>query len=128
MGVTERRAREKEALRQAILDAAGELIVEHGYENLSIRRIAEKIEYSPATIYLYFKDKAEILASICTGVFSELTGNLQHLAETIEEPTAALRQGFRCYIEFGLAHPSHYMVAFGTRWPKPDEPIEALGK
>ena len=57
MGVLERRAREKEALRARILDAATSCFVEEGYENVSIRKIAERIEYSPATIYLYLRTK-----------------------------------------------------------------------
>ena len=61
MGVQERRAREKKELRQEILDAAREMFVEDGYENVSMRKIAEKIEYSPTTIYLYFRDKADLL-------------------------------------------------------------------
>ena len=57
MGVTERRERERQAVRQEILDAARALFIEEGYEKTSMRKIAEKIEYSPTTIYLYFKDK-----------------------------------------------------------------------
>ncbi|MFN7918637.1 MAG: TetR/AcrR family transcriptional regulator [Bryobacteraceae bacterium] len=119
MGVAERRAREKAELRQKILDAAGKLILENGYQNLSIRAIADIIEYSPSTIYLYFKDKADIVASICNEVFGQLTAKLRKVAA--EEPDAlrGLRQGLHCYIEFGLAHPSHYLVTFGTSWPKP---------
>ena len=57
MGVQERRAREKENIREEILDAARTLFVKEGYENVSIRKIAAKIEYAPGTIYLYFEDK-----------------------------------------------------------------------
>ena len=60
MGIKERREREKDNLRQAILDAAGELFVNEGFENVSIRKIAHKIEYSATTIYIYFKDKKDI--------------------------------------------------------------------
>jgi len=60
MGVAERRAREKRKLKQQILDAARQLFVRDGYESASMRKIANKIEYSPATIYTYFKDKDEI--------------------------------------------------------------------
>ena len=55
MGVTERKERERQEMRQRILDAAQQVFVEEGYEKASIRNIAERIEYSPATIYLYFK-------------------------------------------------------------------------
>lgn len=122
MGVTERRAREKEALRQSILDAAGALIVEEGYQNLSIRKLAERIEYSPSTIYLYFKDKAEIMASICIDAFSELGEQLEEVrGRTANDPLAGLREGLGCYLRWGLSHPNHYMVTFGTPWPKQEE-------
>src|SRR4051794_30766926 len=55
MGVHERRARQKESVREEILDAARTLFVKEGYEHASIRKIADKIEYSPGTIYLYFR-------------------------------------------------------------------------
>ncbi len=70
MGVQERRARQKESVREEILDAARTLFVKEGYEHVSIRKIAEKIEYAPGTIYLYFRDKAEILERLCEETFS----------------------------------------------------------
>ena len=57
MGINERKQREKEVMRGSILDTAMKLFLEEGFQNVSIRRIAEKIEYSPATIYLYFRNK-----------------------------------------------------------------------
>ena len=56
MGIAGREVREKSAHRQAILTAAQHLFNEQGFEKVSMRNIAEAIEYSPATIYLYFKD------------------------------------------------------------------------
>jgi len=117
MGISERKAREKEALRQGILDAATQLIVENGHENLSIRKIAEKIEYAPSTIYLYFQDKFEILASICVEVFEDLTESLEAIANEESDPIVGLRRGLRCYIDFGLANPSYYQVTFMTPMP-----------
>src|SRR5262244_2221370 len=72
MGVMERRIREKQALRQEILDAARELFVTEGYENVSMRKVAERIEYSPTTIYLYFKDKADLHDCICEETLGRL--------------------------------------------------------
>src|SRR5271156_3463451 len=57
MGVRERRARQRKFLRQEILDAASELFVRNGFENVSMRSIADKIEYSPTAIYHYFRDR-----------------------------------------------------------------------
>src|SRR4030088_889727 len=54
MGIKERQERDREAVSRAILDAARELFVAEGFQNVSIRKIAERIEYSPAAIYGYF--------------------------------------------------------------------------
>ena len=61
MGVQERRARQKESVREEILDAPRTLFVKDGYEHVSLRKMTEKMEYAPGTIYLYFRDKAEIM-------------------------------------------------------------------
>ena len=65
MGVKERKARQKKFLRQEILDAASELFVKEGYEDVSMRRIAEKIEYSPTAIYVHFRDKQQLFLELC---------------------------------------------------------------
>jgi AcrR family transcriptional regulator len=83
MGLKERKLRQKKFLRQEILDAASELFVKEGYENVSMRRIADQIEYSPTTIYLYFKDKAELLEQVCVETFSRLSA---HLARLLKQP------------------------------------------
>jgi AcrR family transcriptional regulator len=119
MGVVERRAREKEALRARILEAASALFVEEGYENVSIRKIADRIEYSPATIYLYFKDKAELITAICEESFREMLDTIGVARESSQEPLEALRRGMRAYVDFGITHPSHYHILFGMPTPEP---------
>lgn len=104
--------REREALRQEILDAARELFVKEGYEHVSMRKIAEKIEYSPTTIYLYFKDKAELLFSLCEETFSRLVDRFETLDQEHDDPLERLRKGLRAYVEFGLQYPNHYKVTF----------------
>jgi AcrR family transcriptional regulator len=112
MGVQERRAREKKELRQEILDAARDLFLREGYENVSMRKIAEKIEYSPTTIYLYFQDKADLLDCICEETLGRLVRKQNVLEQTVADPLERLRLALRSYIEFGLKHPNHYMVTF----------------
>ena len=92
MGVKERRAREKEQLRQQILFAARELFVNEGYENISMRKIASKIEYSPTTIYLYFKDKADLLDSVCKETLLNLLNTLEQLKKDNTDPVKTLRK------------------------------------
>lgn len=118
MGIQERRLREKEALRQRILEAASELFVTEGFQNVSLRKIAEKIEYAPSTIYLYFEDKHELLNAICTEIFLELTACLEKLDAEPISSEERLRRGTRAYIEFGLKHPQHYLLVLCLPAPK----------
>src|SRR5207245_8296320 len=64
MGIKERHERDREAVHRAILDAARDLFVTEGYQNVSIRKIAERIEYSPAAIYGYFRSKDDIFFAL----------------------------------------------------------------
>jgi AcrR family transcriptional regulator len=113
MGVTERKVREKQELKQQILDAARELFVREGYENVSMRKIANKIEYSPATIYTYFQDKDEILDCLCEETFLHLHEHkLAAVHQMKGDALAALKKGMETYIRFGLDHPDHYIVTF----------------
>jgi len=112
MGVKERRARQKKFLRQEILDAASELFVRDGYENVSMRRIADKIEYSPTTIYIYFKDKAELLEQVCKETFARLVQRLTKIMEQPGDPVERLKRGLLAYVEFGLENPHHYRATF----------------
>jgi AcrR family transcriptional regulator len=121
MGVQERRAREKKELRQEILDAAREMFVRDGFENVSMRKIAEKIEYSPTTIYLYFQDKADLLDCLCEETFTKLVKKQSILDQSISDPLERLQKSLKSYVEFGLKHPNHYKVTF--MMPPPiDEP------
>ena len=99
-------------MRQDILDAARELFVKEGYENVSMRRVAEKIEYSPTTIYLYFEDKASLLYAICEETFAKLAKRMESITRNSDDPIEALRQGCRAYVDFGLKYPNHYKLTF----------------
>jgi AcrR family transcriptional regulator len=112
MGVKERKARQKKFLRQEILDAASELFVRDGYENVSMRRIADKIEYSPTTIYIYFNDKADLLEQVCKETFGRLVLRLSKIMDQPGDPIDRLKKGLIAYIEFGLENPHEYRATF----------------
>jgi AcrR family transcriptional regulator len=118
MGSKDRRARQKTLLRQQILDAARELLVRDGYEKLSMRRVAERIDYSPTAIYLHFKDKQELVSSLCEETFARLVRELETLPGEFPDPIVRLRKGMERYIAFGLKHPDHYLPTFVL--PLPD--------
>ena len=111
MGISERKQREKEEMRRLILQTAMRLFVERGFESVSIRNIAEEIEYSPATIYLYFKDKNELLHHLHEEGFLMLQTQMQGIAH-ISEPMEKLMALSKVYIDFGLNHPGMYDLMF----------------
>src|SRR5215467_13377175 len=128
MGVQERRARQKASIREEILDAARTLFVKEGYEHVSMRKIAEKIEYAPGTIYLYFRDKADIMERLCEETFSKLLQKMHALNNDPANPLEGLRRGLRTYIQFGLDNPNHYIVTFVQGKQLPEEHQSKAGQ
>ena len=120
MGVKERREREKSETRDKILDAARELFVSEGYEGVSMRRVADKIEYSPTAIYVHFTDKNELFRELCQQDYARLAEVFQSSAMS-HDPIERLTQIGRTYIDFGVHYPNHYMFMFMTPHP-PMEP------
>lgn len=116
MGVTERKEREKAEMRRLILDTALRIFREKGYEGLQIRSLAEAIEYSPATIYLYFKDKNELFYAL---QYEAAAVKRDHLMPTfsIQDPWERLVEFGRKYIDFGFRHPDLYDLLFITKAP-----------
>lgn len=116
MGVNERKLRHKEDLKKEILKAARELFTERGWESTSIRNIAEKIEYSPATIYLYYKDKNEIIFDLHREGFRLLVSYLDVLTG-VNEPFERLKAMGRAYIRFALDNQDTYKLIFVMEEP-----------
>jgi AcrR family transcriptional regulator len=121
MGIQERRQREKEELREQILDAARHMFVERGYDAVTMRGIAERIEYSPTAIYLYFEDKETLIRAICDADFGALAGHFQTIAG-IKDPILRIRAIGRTYADFAREHPNQYRLMFMT--PLPGEPAD----
>jgi AcrR family transcriptional regulator len=113
VGITERREREKEEIRHRILDAARQLFAAHGYEKVTMRRIAEAIEYSPTTIYLHFEDKDDLVRALCHEDFARLLEAMR-AAPVPEDPVETIRQLGRAYCAFALRHPNQYRFMFMT--------------
>src|SRR5262249_28577647 len=110
-----RREQEKESLRRMILDVAGELFLEQGYEGFSMRRVAERIGYSATTIYRYYEDKDDLLFAVINEGFSEFARQLRGAAEGARDPLKRLEALGRAYIRFGLENPVYYQMMFMKR-------------
>lgn len=116
MGLAERRERQKQEIRSKILEAARELFVTRGFEAVSMRQIAEKIEYSPTAIYFHFQDKEALLRELCATDFLAFAGVFQKAA-AIPDPIERLRRLGEAYITFGMERPNHYRLMFMTPHP-----------
>ena len=118
MGIRERQERDREAVRRSILDAARELFVTEGYQNVSIRKIAERIEYSPASIYSYFPSKDDIFFALAEEGFRLLgapqdAANLK--ARQPRDPLDRIRAIFWHLYEFSRDQPQYFALMFVDR-------------
>jgi len=111
MGILERREKQKLEIRKQILDASMKLFIEEGFGNVTIRRIADLIEYSPTTVYLYFKDKDEIFASLHDIGFEKMQDFNRTLA-SIQNPLVRLHKMGENYLQFGMENPEYYNLMF----------------
>lgn len=116
MGSAERKEREKHEMREMILAAARKLFLKEGFEHVTMRRIAEEIEYSPATVYLYFTDKDTILCALQEEGFKELFKR-QQILSAIKHPVERLRASGKIYIDFAMENQELYDLMFIMRAP-----------
>src|SRR5213593_724323 len=114
MGIKERQERDREAVRRAILDAARELFVSEGYRNVSIRKIAERIEYSPAAIYSYFPSKDDIFFELAEEGFRLLSEPAlpARPEAAMPVPLDRVRGTFWRLYEFSREHPQYFALMF----------------
>ena len=115
MGVKERRERERTQVREKILDAALEFFAKEGAEGVTMRALADAIEYSPPVIYAHFRDKDAIIRELCVRqlrVLAKAFATFAHL-DAIER----LRRIGYVYADFAIEHPSHFRFIFLTIQP-----------
>ena len=116
MSTAERKAREKEALKMLILKGAKKLFLERGIEQTTIRNIADEIDYSVGTVYVYFKDKNAILHDLHSIGFQELGGYFTELF-TIKDPMERLRKMGFTYLKFAMENSEMYDLMFIVKAP-----------
>jgi len=116
MGIAERKERVRQNMRRVILDTAMKLFLKEGFEKVTMRRIAEIIEYSPASIYSYFKNKDDILYALYLEGFEELYRRQQSVL-SIKDPVKRIRRHGEVYILFAFERPELYDLMFIMRGP-----------
>ena len=115
MGTKERQQRERDRVRESILTAARDLFVAEGYRNVSMRKIAERIEYSPAAIYSYFPSKDDIFFALAEEGFRLLSDAIVAAVQNEADPLVRLRGGLWAFYEFSKARPEYFELMFVDR-------------
>ena len=110
MSTIDRRARRKQVLRQKILDVSREILLSQGFAALTMRRVAEAIDYSPAAIYLHFQSREQIAQELCFAGLRQLYERLQSV--TAKEPGTRLSGYARAYLEYAQSDPETYRLIF----------------
>jgi len=116
MGTQERKERQKSEMKEAILDAALQLFSDEGYDNVTMRKIASKIEYSAGTLYLYFKNKDDIFFELHTIGFNEFYKR-QLSVQSFVDPLKRISEHGLAYVQFAIDNPLYYDLMFISRIP-----------
>lgn len=111
MGIAERKQEEKQEMHKLILNGARKIFLEKGYEQTSMRNIANEINYSPGSIYFYFKDKSEIFHELHREGFQLLLAQLKVL-DKVAAPFERLKAMGRVFIEFAQDNKDYYNLMF----------------
>lgn len=118
MGIAERRERERVELRKKILDAARELFVKRGYEAVTMREIARRIEYSPTALYGHFEDKETLVRELCRQDFGAFAQAFLANVASTGDPAERLCNAGMVYLSFAEHYPEHYRLMFLTEVPE----------
>ncbi len=107
--------RRRKRVRESIVEAAEAIFNEEGEAAISMRRIAERIDYSPAALYKYFDSKEALFDEIREQFFERLLRRMQEVTATVTEGPQVNAACLKAYVETGLEQPGHYKMAF-TGW------------
>ncbi len=117
MGIIERKQRQKEEVRGSILRAAWQLVLQDGWQALSIRKIADAIEYSVPVIYTHFENKEAILQEFTKDGFRNLNNQLQEAKDQQIPPVKQLGAIAQAYWDFAFANKEYYQLMYGLGMP-----------
>jgi AcrR family transcriptional regulator len=114
MGSKERIHRLKEQTRVSILDAAYDIVKDEGWQALSMRKIADKIEYTAPIIYEYYANKEAILLELTKKGFLLLANRMKEASDKHEDPAAQIEAMWLAYWNFAFAEKEYYQLMFGV--------------
>ena len=128
MSIQARRERDKQGMREAIVNAARDLMHESGAGSIGVREIAKRIEYSPSVIYAYFEGRDAIITELFDEGVEIFAQTLQSVAERERAPVARFRSLAQAYRQFALANPELYQILFNKPIPGYHCPVGVANK
>src|SRR4051795_7803040 len=117
MGITERKIRQKGEIRSSIPKAAWQIVEKEGWQSLSIRKIAEAIEYSAPVIYDHFENKEAILLEFTKRGFRLLNEELVKAAKQFANPEQQIEALVYAYWKFAFINKEYYQLMYGLGMP-----------
>ncbi len=115
MGLSERKQRETEALRQQVLDEAEDIFAREGIQHVTMRRVAARIDYAPTVLYRLFANKNDLLDHLIARGYEGVRGLYAEVLERAgKDPLEDLKRILEVYVEYALDHPNHYCMWFDT--------------
>ncbi len=113
-------------LREQLLDAAGEMLLEHGDEGrLTIRGVTRRAGVSPMAFYLHFPDRDALVLAVLERGFTEFRAGILAAEAEAPDPATALRDAGRAYMRFALQRPGHYRLIFSLALPERRQGVPA---
>src|SRR6201997_5049727 len=130
MGTEDRRARERAARRQLIVDTARQVAETEGWDAVTTRRLSTEIEYSQPVLYKHFSGMDQVAAAVAIDGFAELARLLRTARTDAKTPNDALNRIARAYLDFARDNPAVYDAMFTgrttLRFAEPDTPLELV--
>jgi AcrR family transcriptional regulator len=121
MSYIERRQKEKEEIKQSILDAARKIAAKEGWHALTIRKIADEIEYTPPIVYEYFENKEDLIREIIDAGFAKLGKEISAAGQSETDPRELLRRLSLIHWDFAFNNVELFQIMFSLERPTPNE-------
>src|ERR1700744_2942364 len=117
MGIAERKERQRKEIRESILESAWKVVNEDGWQSLSIRKIADAIEYSVPVVYDHFENKEAILSEFNRQGFKLLGDKLKEAKDHHRKPSLQLEAIALAYWDFAFENKAYYQLMYGLGMP-----------
>jgi AcrR family transcriptional regulator len=120
MGTARTAVKESPTLRQRLIDAASTILVEEGYGNLSMRRVAQEVKCSQMAMYRHFANKEALIQHLCAEVYTRFTARMFREMEAADGPWDRIRLFIAALLKFAVSYPDHYSLIFLQRHSDPE--------